>query len=107
MICPRTAEVNKLRSLAAVFPSAGKAAGDAGGNSPCQSSSLSFGGRCWDLELSDSPKDINAPKPICTALLEERRIIFHEEIHQNLSGLLLRLSTFAFFNSSGLQVNDP
>lgn len=54
-----------------------------------------------------SPKDTNASMHACIFMLKEKTIIFHEEFHQKSSSLLSKLSTFAFFNSSGPQVNDP
>lgn len=47
-----------------------------------------------------SPKDTSASKHACIFMLEDRRIIFHEEFHQKLSSFLSKLLTFAFFNSS-------
>lgn len=48
-----------------------------------------------------SPQDTNVSTHACLFMLKEERIIFHEEFHQESSSLLSKLSTFAFFNSSG------
>lgn len=47
------------------------------------------------------PKATNAKKHACIFMLKERRAVFHEELHRESSSFLSKLSTFAFFNSSG------